>query len=302
MVNFSVFNELSLPLRDIKEFEPFFSLLRDLRILGLEKIRMDRKFTSYPEILPNITFQQLVGQLTDRNKKRRLLSFLNNSISVIESPLIFEDEEEREQLLENEYFYNNKTTIGGLACCDIWNTIAVSFLSHERWSSYNIHLQKESILANKREIYIRHISKSEHIKAHKDFFDEIENELKLEINQSDFWDRRDEFFPNKIIFSKEVEKQIQNLDLYIFQQAMGILRDVEKNRKLITDFSHSGESKSVKQDETLKKQRYFTVEDKKVFFENHIKSLPNANRIYFLEQGDKIFIGYIGKHLPTKKH
>ena len=73
MVNFSVFNELSLPLKDIKEFENFFEVLTLLRNLGLEKIRMDRKFTEYPEILPNLTFQQLIGQVSDRDKKRRLL-------------------------------------------------------------------------------------------------------------------------------------------------------------------------------------------------------------------------------------
>jgi len=71
---------------------------------------------------------------------------------------------------------------------------------------------------------------------------------------------------------------------------------------LITDYNHSGESQSVKNDDSLRKQRLFTIEGKKVFFEHHIKSLSNANRIYFLEQGDRIFIGYIGKHLPTKKH
>ena len=303
MVNFSVFNELSLPLSDIREFEHFFELLTSLRKLGLEKIRMDREFIHYPEVLPSITFQQLIGQITDRNKKRRLLSFLKNSISVIESPLILDNEEEREQLLENEYFYDDRATIGGLACSDIWNTIAISFNSKEEWNKESITLEKHSILdTQEKSINIQHSSKVEHLEKHKDFFDNLEEERRLNITQENLWKRREEFFPNKIVFCKEIEKQIKQIDKIIFEQTIGILRDVESAKKLITDYNYSGESKSVKEDESLKKLRYFTLGNDKVFFENHIKSLPNANRIYFLEQDDKIFIGYIGKHLPTKKH
>lgn len=303
MVNFSVFNELSLPLNNIKEFEHFFELLTSLRKRGLEKIRMDREFTQYPEVLPSRTFQQLIGQITDRNKKTRLLSFLKNGISVIESPLILDHEEEKEQLLENEYFYHGRATIGGLACSDIWNTLAISFNSKEEWNKESITLEKHSILdTQEKSINIQHSSRIEHLDSHQDFFDNLEEERRLNITQENFWDKREKFFPNKIIFCKEIEKQIKHIDKIIFEQAIGILRDVESTKKLITDYNHSGESKSVKEDESLKKLRYFTIGYDKVFFENHIKSLPNANRIYFLEQEDKIFIGYIGKHLPSKKH
>jgi len=302
MVNFSIFNELSLPLRDIREFESFFQLLTELKVFGLEKIRMDKEFHLYPQILPDKSFQQLIGEIS-RDKKRRLLRFIQNGITVIESPLIQEDEKEYEQLLENEYFYQNKSTIGGLACTDIWNSIAISFNSHEDWNGHSIFLQKQTLVDDKEiDISIRHSSDIEHLKEHKDFFQELEKEKKLGITKDNFWDKKDEFFPNNIVFCDEVEKQINNLDKSIFQQAINILRDIETDKKSIRDYNYSGESKSVKQDNELKKYRYFTVDGEKVFFENHIKSLPNANRIYFLEQDNKIYIGYIGKHLPTKKY
>jgi hypothetical protein len=44
----------------------------------------------------------------------------------------------------------------------------------------------------------------------------------------------------------------------------------------------------------------FTVNGKQEFVENHIKSLPKRYRIYFLKKENKIYIGYIGKHLPLK--
>jgi len=300
MVNFSVFNELSLPLRDIKEFEHFFELLTRLKSLGLNKIRMDKEFTQYPEILPNITFQQLVGQISDKDKRIRLLSFLKNGITVIESPLIMEYEKEGEKLLETEYMYNGYSTIGALACSDIWNTIAISFYSDKQWSREKVVLQKQTILDDQEtDIDIRHASKIEHLDSHQIFFKELEEEKKLGITQDNLWERRKDFFPNKIVFCKEIEKQMKTLDNTIFKQAMSILRDVETNKKVISDFNHSGESKSVKNNADLKKLRCFTIDDEKVYFDNHIKSLPDANRMYFLVKDDKIYIGYIGKHLLT---
>jgi len=302
MVEFSVFNELSLPLKDIKEFEYFFKILTKLKSFGLNKIRMDKEFTQYPEILPNKTFQQVIGKISNRDKRRRLLSFIKNGISVIESPLIMSDENEKEELIENEYFYNNASTKGGLACCDIWNTITISFYSNEDWNREKIILQKQTILDEKEiNIEIRHSSRIEHLSIHQDFFDELEEDKKLGITQDNFWEKRKEFFPKKIIFCKEVEKQIKNLDKTIFQQAIGILRDVENCQKLITDYNNSPESESVCKDKKLKNLRVFTIQNIQIQFNYHIKSLPNANRIYFHKHNNKIYIGYIGKHLPTKK-
>jgi hypothetical protein len=44
----------------------------------------------------------------------------------------------------SKYSYDNNPTTGGLACCDIWDTIAVSFDSDE-WGNSNIDIQKKSI-------------------------------------------------------------------------------------------------------------------------------------------------------------
>ena len=77
---------------------------------------------------------------------------------------------------------------------------------------------------------------------------------------------------------------------------------IEKGNKNLIDFNYSGESSTVKDDPKLKKVRLFSINGKKHFFENHIKNLPNGHRVYFLEKDNKIHIGYIGVHLPTKKH
>ena len=62
MVGFSVFNEKSLPFQNninIEEkFIDFFKLLKELENRNLTKIRMDKNFINYPEIIENITLQQ----------------------------------------------------------------------------------------------------------------------------------------------------------------------------------------------------------------------------------------------------
>ncbi len=300
MVDFAVFNELSLPLNSEIEaennFKFFFKLLRELKNRDLNTIRMDKDFKNY-EILPNITFYHFFNQLNNRELKDRLREFRANSVIEIDSPLIKDDEiKDNEQAIEEKYYYNNKSTFGGLACADIWNTIAISFNSKEEWNRDIIILKKED-----ENINIKHSSSITHLNSHIKFFEELREEIKLNITKENFWERRKEFFPKKIIFCKEVEKQVQNLDKLIFQQAISILRDIESNKKLIIDYNISGEGKTVKDNnKKLKKIREFTINNKKVFFEKHIKNLSNGNRIYFLEKDKNFYIGYIGKHLANK--
>lgn len=297
MVKFSVFNELSLPMPHESLFGPFFQVLERLKAVGLDKIRMDREFTHYPEILPDTTLQQFFGQLQDRDKTTRLRSFISNGISIIESPLINDDEiDSLGEKIEPCYLFEGESTLGGLACADIWGTVAISFQSDEKWKSFSVELHKDGTI-----ISVKHISDPAHIVKHQDFFDALEECIQLDINPSNFWEKKDDLFKNKVIFCDEVEKQIKNIDTTIFSQAISILRDIENGSKCLTDFTISGESSSVEQDSKLKKLREFEIDGEKEYFQNHIKSLSNGYRIYYFEKKDKIYIGYIGKHLKTKK-
>jgi len=309
MVNFSVFNELSLPLDDIKEFEEFFKVLNEAKELGLNKIRMDKRFTEYPEILSEQTFGQMMGNISDQNKKRKLSIFVATRTTIIETPLIQSSEKEQIDIKEmTDYFYNGEPTDGGLACCDIWNTLAVSFGSHSQWNKDNINIQKcvldENAEISERPILIKHASKEEHLSSHEGLFKALEEENKLKITQDNFWAKRNEFFPAKIIFCEEVKRQIEikQLDVITFKHAINILRDIELERRPINQLTVSGEGETVKTDPKLRSKREFSISGKKEFFEKHIKNFPNnKHRIHFLERDNKIYIGYIGKHLPTKK-
>jgi len=297
MVKFSVFNELSLPIPHESLFGSFFQVLEHLKAVGLDKIRMNREFAQYPEILPNTPLQQFFGQLQDRDKKTKLRSFINNGINIIESPLINDDEiDSLGEKIEPRYIFEGESTLGGLACADIWGTVAISFKSDEKWNNSLVELHKDGVT-----ISVKHISDSTHIQIHKDFFEELEQCIQLDIKPSNFWERRDELFKNKIIFCDEVKKQIKNIDTVIFSQAISILRDIDTGTKSLNDFTTSGESISVEQDSKLKKLREFEIEGRKEYFQNHIKSLSSGYRIYYFEKNGKIYIGYIGTHLATKK-
>ena len=235
-----------------------------------------------------------MGQCKNSTFKDRLREFLTNQIIKIESPLINDEEiDSLGEKIEPQYIFEDQPTLGGLACANIWGTVAISFQSDEKWKSSSVELHKNNI-----SISIKHISALTHIAAHKDFFDELEQWIQLDIKPSNFWESKDELFQNKIIFCDEVKKQIKNIDTIIFSQAISILRDIESGIKCLSDFTtSSGESSSVEQNPKLKKLRTFDIDGKKEYFQNHIKNLPNGYRIHYFENNGKIYIGYIGTHL-----
>ncbi len=311
VVDFSVFNELSLPLnvqtaqvnvqtaQAKAKFGLFFELLKKLSDKGLNQIRASNNFTNY-SILEGVTFQQFIGQ-ADRDFQTRLKSFINNQVIKISNPIIQEeDSEQRKAQQVSKYFYDNNPTTGGLACCDIWDTIAVSFDSDE-WGNSNIDIQKKSIDESANTpISVKHASKKAHLSSHQNFFNALEEEARLDITKENLWLKKDSFFPEIIIFCPEIEQQIKTIDKTIFTVAISILRDIERNQKKITDFNCSPESQTVSQKPKLKRRRMFTVDGERKFFTNHIKSLPSKYRMYFFEKENKIYIGYIGKHLPLQ--
>lgn len=305
MVNFSVFNELSLPLDEHtaeKKFRVFFELLKGLSNKGLNQIRMSENFKNY-QILSGITFQQFLGQQQDKEFRTRLKGFINFNIVKIDTPIIQGNEETQIDTQQgSEYFYNNTITGGGLTCCDIWNTIAVSFDSDAQWRNDNIDITKNILNKDssitKDVVQIKHASEVSHLESHTVFFNELQAEINLDITKENLWIQQTVFFPNIIIFCPEIENQIKNLNKEVFDRAMSILRDIETKRKNIKYYNWSPEGKRVGQNPKLKKRRMFDVDGQKTFIENHIKSLPRNCRIYFLEKSNKIYIGYIGKHLP----
>jgi len=105
---------------------------------------------------------------------------------------------------------------------------------------------------------------------------------------------------SKIIFCDEVEKQIDDLDKNILLRDISFFRDIETGKKSLQDYNIHNEGETVRSNTKLRVLREFNVDGKKEFFEKHIIKSA-GHRIHFLEKGTNIYIGYIGKHLKTKK-
>ena len=308
MVDLITFNELSLPFLKYdnldEQFNTFFMLLKKLKNNNLKKLRTVENFKSY-KITDELTFQQYVNQIIDKEFKRQVISFMNSGFVIIDSPLIKdEDTTEKDLILENQYFYNREVNTSGLACADIWDTLSISFNSSSEWNSPFINLKKETILSDEtiesQDIRIKHSSKVEHLENHKGFLEIIEKGSQSNINSDNFYENKDKLFKNKIILCSNIKEQIKKLDVRVFKKVLSILKDIDNTKKLLSDFTISGEGKTVKENSKLRSLRIFDIDGKAEFFEKHIKGFFSGYRVHYLEKGDKIYIGYIGKHLSNK--
>lgn len=130
----------------------------------------------------------------------------------------------------------------------------------------------------------------------------------------DLWEKRSAIFPN-LVFCESVKDQ-----LYSDPEHFHIVKIMERLKNLQDYFSGENdrydpkvlgygartESESVKTNSDLKKYRLFRMPngEEKYFFD-HIgfSGKFSGGRIYFLPSISerKCYIGYIGRHLPTKK-
>jgi hypothetical protein len=124
----------------------------------------------------------------------------------------------------------------------------------------------------------------------------------------DLWKRKNELFPN-LYFCGETQSQLKNWSL-----GKITLEQVKKSLSILNEFFEgwqnenkglnvSRESDSVRYNPKMRSKREFYLSNgRKEFFEEHVK-LNNSIRIHFYPNASdkKIYIGYIGKHLPTKK-
>lgn len=130
----------------------------------------------------------------------------------------------------------------------------------------------------------------------------------------DLWEHREELFPN-LIFCESVKKQ-----LYEDSERYHVIRVMLRLKKMQEYFSEEHEeydpkemglnarteSETVKTDNDLKNKRLFTLPSGKTeYFYDHISfsGKYSDGRIHFLPDVRNMccYIGYIGRHLRTKK-
>lgn len=186
---------------------------------------------------------------------------------------------------------------------DIFDTLLISFNSSEIWNKEKITLEKciitEEGELQKSMVEIYHASKIAHLNGDSLFRDKREKEITQELLEN-FEIFSQKYF-KKIKLSPEIFKEIKRLDRKVLIDAVDILYSLEIGKRALQDYNYSSESESVRNNPELKELRNFKLPsgEKKYMF-NHIKNLPDGYRIYFHEElSNNLYIGYIGKHLPT---
>jgi len=132
------------------------------------------------------------------------------------------------------------------------------------------------------------------------------------VSGQELWKHRNELFPN-LCFCGDSPFQLKNwsigeTELKQVKNSLSVLDKFSENCEKLQNLRNLGldiscESQTVANNPEMRSKREFYLPNgEKEFFENHIK-LSSGIRIHFYHNTDekRIYIGYIGKHLPTKK-
>lgn len=131
------------------------------------------------------------------------------------------------------------------------------------------------------------------------------------LSNETFWDNKDEEFPN-LIFCESVEEEIKGLtNPSHFKRVVEIFKEINNflSREKISScdkIRHNLPIRMSPESEATmnkySKERTFMTPDGYKTFNFHIK-IGDSLRIYIIEQKgtNKLYVGYIGKHLPTCK-
>ena len=229
--------------------------------------------------------------------------------------------------IEGEFNYNVcNLKLKGLGCAYSWeNTdshIVISInTSSNHWQNPEINgtycYFNENCILDEKSIKLRNLSNNYNIKDLKKESKEIQNKLLLKCISSgqDLWEQREKLFPN-LIFCSSVKNQ-----LYLYADKSHVEKVIEKLNVFQNYFAEEhlfynhkdlgldarSESDSVKKnDDHVKKRTFKLPSGEKKTFLNHISfnGFMGGGRIYFLPdiENRKCYIGYIGKHLKTKKY
>lgn len=305
MVDYSILNTKSLPFlskedfyRELQNFSMILNYLRDKGYYTSIRSIVDIKSL---DIVEGFNLQKLLGEIRDRDMRTRVISLFTNKVIPFEYPISITGEELG--LLEYRYLDERVDEIG---YADIFQTLLISFNSSEKWDKDRLNLKKivleESEDYIEQEVEIYNASRVEHLDSNSEIFEKRDNE-KIESLVKNFKETYKLIF-KKLEFGIDVIKNIEYLDKRVLRDAIAILYQLEINKKKINDFTYTGESESVINNPELREKRKFKMENGEEYYMfQHIKNLPDGNRIYFHKKSDeKIYIGYIGKHLKTVKY
>lgn len=321
-----ILNELSVPPYPDKHIAHdrltrFVNTCAEAQRMGFGTLRIpfemgDNLYSVF--IAPNYPISQWIEEYKHEEVVERF------KLLVTQSPFIVGDEvEEKEQFEGSEYHVVHNGQKGenakGLGVAHLLNTLAVSFSCRLEdcscWNNSTITLNRfyfdESANSQEEIVTVIHASNPEHLATHLEW---LEAEQKAQADKcKEIWENRTTLFPS-LIFCGETEKQLAKGGI------TGISRLYDKLKRLneyaenwieagfstsdveVFGLKVSNDSKATMQNPRLKNQRRFRLPNgRKIFFESHIKAGDIRFHFYADEATHIVYVGYIGRHLPTVK-
>lgn len=248
----------------------------------------------------------LKSDKVSRREKQYFRTLINRSNIIIKN-----------DFLENELFVVNDSGeslsfIGGLVSYEL-DSYIVSLLTEKIWENFIVTAKYVSIENEDEEVKIKNCS----LDAHIEQITKIKRVQQGIIVSSgkELWEKREILYPH-LIFCVEVKEQLKDIRIKAH------IRNVMKRIQILEDYFSAfdgkfdknkvggdcrDESFSVKSNPELREYRKFKLpykDGEAAYFYWHI-NFPGdyPGRIHFLPdvENKKGIIGYIGKHLPTKK-
>lgn len=314
-----VFNELSgdanvskydFNVNERENFTKFIFFLKKLKEKNLvEGLIISGNIYSYA-ISCNYTIQDwMKDPYVDNTYKQFLRSYIGRSTSIIE-----------QSDLNGEFYIKIKDSlylaIGCTFACEYENPV-ISLNTDIIWENKELFGEYTELNENAElvisEKYVENLNSKMLIedieKTH------IEKLYTTITSGYDLWEQREQLFPN-LIFCEDVKYQLYNdperfhvlkimEKLQHLQEYFAKIEGAYDPKKL--GFNARTESESVKSDAELRKYRLFRMPSgEERFFYDHIgfSGKFSGGRIHFLPLAEekKCYIGYIGRHLPTKKY
>jgi len=323
-MDYYIFNELSTPFATKLEaktgLKTFIRTCIKVSELGLHTLRLPETIGQNLynlQVAPNY----LISQWLQAPEVEEDLADLKDKFREIAtySPLLTDEEPIAKEFSSRSEFRimlknDAKLLAEGLGAAYLLETLGLSFLSHQIWNSEIItnieHWHLDEIGSETTEIIsVKHTSQPEHVAKHTTWFENQRRESLLK--SSDLWNRRKEFFPH-LILCGEVEKQLTKLGIQskCFDQ---IIERLKRLNNYARDWTEGGYRNDIVEQYglevngeslgTLSKygrlRKFKLPEGGRKLFETHIKT--GDLRFHFYPDNDtkQIYVGYIGKHLPT---
>lgn len=200
----------------------------------------------------------------------------------------------------------------GFGAAYLGNCLLMSLLTHDQWNTFQIsgwHWYLDGDGQDRSEnVTVPHFSTVAHIELHRPWIQQWQNE-QLQ-HSADLWERRTEFFPH-LILCGDVKKQLKSVGMSGFlNQIIDRLRTLDSfaadwntgafsidQLNAQTNLRASEESDSTMNLHSASR-RFKLPDGRRELFEMHIKTGNFRFHFYPDNQEHKVYVGYIGPHLP----